>query len=518
MRCSRYFSNKLTGAVGLALVFSFSTSAQAAEQAAFFVSTVDGSSAKARKTGALLDWMMTRLVDHEASKKKGFTFLKRGLFFSKSRALGARKWMSRVKAPFREAMKSYTSKPAVALSAFRRASQFFHYAHPYYLQRSSYQTSLLHLSMLLYRKKEKESAWRFLTRGILMQPGVIPQGALRPAERKVIEAGRCRLANGNKANLIIKTKTPGTAVYINDHLVGFGTLRLNNLPAGEYYISTREAGYRRWGRKRFRLPAGATRTVYARNMSSPQASFYRSLCKELMLLKEGEQLNDKMKDVIRTLQLKSNKKRAWIGCYKPDKSQLGGTIHWFTARFTGDSGTAKRGTIPVPAGFEEKFQVLATLTRAMGYSTPSKLPSSSMLYPILKKRASCPNFDTLLNRFMHPIVKYVILYTKLGFRVQGRLIRKTQKNYFIEVASSTQPTELKTVKVPVSMVRFKWDLGGLQQQGFRLGERIVVQTIFGVSTSGTLVSIDVEEVKIKTKLGIESIQRPIIKSMFKRDR
>jgi hypothetical protein len=494
-------------------MFGLSSQPAEATTVAFFVRAVKGSNAKGKKTGAMLNWVMQRLVDHRASHAKGFRFMDRGLFFSKSRALGAKRWLKKAKRVYKQGLKSYASNADAATSAFRRASTFYHYAHPYYMTRKRYQSALLHLAMLQYQKKENESAWRHLSRGILLQPKVIPAGALRPVERKIIEAGRCKLANGNRGNLTIKTKDPAASVFINDQLVGFGTLTLRGLPAGEYYITVQQDGFRRWGRRKLRLQPGASKTVYARNFSSPQRRNYEAVCNDLMPLKEGEQLTDKLKDTALTFRVQ----RLWFGCFKPDASGEAGDIHWFTIDKSKSSPVGKRGTIPMPSGLSTQVQLLSRMTSALGFPAPSTLPTKVNQYVILKKQGSCPNLSSLLGRLMAPVKKYVIVYTKYGFRIQGKLLKETASYISVGVAQSGTGV-LKEVRVPSNMVRFKWQLGPMQQEGFRIGERIVVQTIYGISTIGRLVSIDVEEVAIKTRYGVEKIKRGMIKKMVKRDR
>jgi len=362
----------LLGALLAGCGLSIHPDASAATKFATFVISVDGSSQEAQKQGAILNWMVQRLTEHKGTQAAGLIPLDRGMFFSRSRALGARRWLRKAKAAMGEALKLYPGKPEEASSALRRVVQFYHYTHPYYMDRKQYQRSLMLLAMLLYRSKQKSQAWRLLSRGVLLDPTFVPTGKLSADEQKVVKAARCKLGKQNPSTLVVKTRRGARAVYLNGQLVGFGDQKITGLRAGEYYVQVREDGYRRWGRKRFRISPGATKTLRARNMRSSQHDFHSEMCKTLLPLKEGDRLTDKLKIMAQT----AGVKRLWVGCFKADSTGKAGNINWYFLKSPSSQG--KLGAVPILGGFQAKFLILAKLMKALGAKIVLTEPAKGM--------------------------------------------------------------------------------------------------------------------------------------------
>lgn len=495
---------------------------------ALFVQT-EGQKPEAQRTGALLNWMVQEI--HRRGKNPT-QLLDRGLFFSRSEALSGQRWREKAARVAEEGYQSYLGDPAEALRFMYRSARFYEYAYTYAMNRHGARKSLLYLGCLLYRKGDKSLGRRRLTQGILINPQAAPPTSLNAEEQQLVQAMRCRLGKARTGKLVLKTPFPAVEVYVNGYLIGFGSSQLE-LPPGEYYVKATLDGYRHWGR-RIEVRSGQTRNVSVYMQKSPRHAYYTSLCGKLGQSQAGEQLTDEIKKIRLTMQTGAagNVKALWFACFKPQGSGNTGTLTWYGMDFSQESAQAQKGTLSLPTGFKVRWNALGNILQKVGSSPAptSQAPDSVMLYPAIPSSAVCIDPEAIrLSPLLPPqqsssggwLVSTndsVVIYTKYGFRLQGKVLEIRGDMLILQVAEETEPQELQAVKIDRKQVQLHWSLGKQQHRGYRIGERLVVRSIHGLTLLGNVVSSTAQELRLKTRQGVETLPWAMIKTVFRRDR
>lgn len=496
--------------------------------AALFVQT-DGAKPEAQQTGALLNWMVQELYRRGNQQT---ALLDRGLFFSRSEALSGQRWRDQAAGVAEEGYQSYLGDPAEALRFMYRSARFYEYAYTYAMHRHGARKSLLYLGCLLYRKGDKSLGRRRLTQGILIEPTASPPTSLNAAEQQLVQAMRCRLGKAKRGKLKLKTPFPGVEVHVNGYLVGFGSLEVE-LPPGEYYVKATLDGYRHWGR-RIEVRSGQTRNVSVYMQKSPRYTDYTTLCAKLNQSQAGEQLTDEMKKIRLTLQTGAagSVKLLWFGCFKPTGGGSAGTLTWFAANFAQPNVQALKGSFSVSAGFLARWNALGGSLKKTGAEIASTevVSQSTMLYPAIPTSAVCIDPDAIqLSPLLPPqqsssggwsvsVNDDVVVYTKYGFRLQGKVLDIKGNILILQVAEESEPAELQAVKINRDLVQLHWSLGKKQYRGYHIGERLVVRSVHGLTLLGNVVSSNPQGLRLKTKQGVESLPWPLIKQVLRRDR
>ena len=496
--------------------------AQADNVIGLFVQTM-GRDQEAQKNGAILNWIAREVVKKAQNRIK---LLDRGLFFSRSQALSAQRWRRKAAGVAEEGYQSYLSDPAEALRYMYRAARFYEYAYTYAMNRKGARKSLLYLGCLLYRKGNKSLGRRRLTQGILINPNASPPTDLNAAEQQLVQAVRCNLSKAKAATVNIKVRSASAEVYVNGYLIGFGPQSVM-IPPGEYYVKVTQDGYRHWGR-RVRVRAGQKRNVSVYLRRSPRQSYYKAMCPKLMSIKESEQLTDELKKISMTM----HAKRLWIGCFKPNSGGTTGTLRWMTIDRSASTPKASSGSVSISSSLRVRWNTIGNVLKTLGLQVaPTSLaPASIMQFPAIRARASCLDPNAIkLSPLLPPKQKssagwlasvgdVIVVYTKYGFRLQGKVLKILGDNLIMQVTENSSPPELRTVKIHRKMVKLHWGLGKPQHRGYLIGERLVARTKYGLNVLGVVVSANREQIRLKTKQGIENLPWSTIRSLVRRDR
>lgn len=496
-------------------------SASAKDVVGVFVQTVGGN-AQAKKNGAMLNWIAREVVRRAQNNVQ---LLNRGLFFSRSQALSAQRWRKKAANVAEEGYQSYLSDPAEALRFMFRAARFYEYAYTYAMDRQGTRKSLLYLGCLLYRKGSKKLGRRRLVQGILINPNASPPTDLNAAEQQLVRAVRCNLSKERTASLNVKVRSNSAEVYINGFLVGFGPQKVTVLP-GEYYVKVTLDGYRHWGR-RVKVRSGQTRNVRVYTRRSPRQQFYQNFCPKLMKSTESEQLTDEMRKIAMTM----HSKRLWVGCFEPTRSGASGKLKWFALNLN-SSSKVQRGTASISSSLRVRWNTLGNAIKSLGVrvAPTASAPNSLRLFPKILARSSCLNPDAIkLSPLLPPkrassagwlasVGDVIVVYTKYGFRLQGKVLAIEGSKLSLQVAQKSSPPELRTVKIDRSMVKLHWGLGKPQYQGYLIGERLVVQTKYKLNILGVVVSASEKRLRLKTKQGIENLPWSMLTKVVRRDR
>lgn len=510
----------------------WSANVEAKSVIALFVKTeASKASDAAKRTGAILNWMLRDMYRKGNNPKK--LMLDRGLFFSRSQALSARRWREKALGVAVEGYQSYLGDPAEALRFMYRAARFYEYAYTYAMNRQGSRKSLLYLGCLLYRKGRKKLGHRRLTQGILIEPNAAPPTSLNAAEQQLVQALRCRLGKAKLGTLKIKSRHAGNEVYVNGYLVGFGSMTMQ-VPPGEYYVKVTRDGYRHWGR-RVRIRSGRTKRVSIYMRRSPRNRFYEGLCSNLLKSGSNEQLTDEMKKLGLTIKSgasASANRLIWVGCFKPAGNGSTGKVNWFSLDYAKSGASALKGSFSVSSGNSARWSALTKAFQKSGLkvSSSAKPPSSFMLYPAIRTQAVCLNPDAIkLSPLLPPkqnssggwlasVGDVVVVYTKYGFRLEGKVTAINGDNLTMQVAEGTNPPELRSVKLNRKIVKLHWGLGKAQHKGLHVGERLIVRSIHGLNVMGVVVSSNASALRLKTRQGVASMPWSSIKSVIKRDR
>ncbi|TNE44162.1 MAG: PEGA domain-containing protein [Deltaproteobacteria bacterium] len=518
-------------AVGLVLLCGYST-AEAKPVVALFVKTeASKPSDSAKKTGAVLNWMIRDL--YRKGNNRTDLLLDRGLFFSRSQALSASRWRDKAAGVAEEGYQSYLGDPAEALRFMYRAARFYEYAYTYAMNRQGSRKSLLYLGCLLYRKGRKKLGRRRLTQGILIEPNAAPPTSLNAAEQQLVQALRCQLGKTKLGTLKIKSRSAANELYVNGYLVGFGSMTLQ-VPPGEYYVKVTRDGYRHWGR-RVRIRSGRTKRVSIYMRRSPRNRFYEGLCKSLLKSSVGEQLTDEMKKLGLTIKSgasASANKLIWVGCFKPSGGGGTGKLTWFSLDFSKSDAQAIKGEVSVPSGNSARWSALSGAIQKAGInvSSSAQAPSSFMMYPAIRTQSVCLNPDAIkLSPLLPPkqnssggwlasVGDVVVVYTKYGFRLEGKVSSINGDVLTMQVSEGSNPPELRSVKIHRKMVKLHWGLGKAQHKGLHVGERLVVRSVHGLNVVGVVVSSNAKALRLKTRQGVATLAWTSIQSVIKRDR
>ncbi len=499
------------------------TTAFAKDKLALFIITPKGNKV-AQKTGAILNWMALQLAHKEAQQNDTFDFLDRGLFFSRSNALSARRWNQRASRSAADGYQMYTSEPANAASRLLRVSRFFEFAYKYYLQTDELRKALFFTGILQFRKGQKSRGIRTLKKAILLDPDAELPSEFDDNEKELIRAIKCQMGKQKTASIIIRT-APDGAVYLNGRLVGFGSMTIDNLVPGEYFLTVARDGYRNWGRK-VRLRPGQRRSIRSFNRRSPQYSFYSSLCSKLAACKEGEQLTDELK---KALQMFRNQavSRIFVGCFAPVADGESGYLNWYALS---SQGNAKKGVAKIPTGQASRVKSLLNALQSIGVQImETSLPPINQ-HRYFKTKGSCKDPRKIALRPLGEELQHsrpvwtespgdhVVIYTRYGFRIQGTVIAINGSILTLQISSNYRdPAFLQEVKIDRKNVKWSFILGPQQEGGFRIGERLIVQTIYDLNIHGTLVADDGDRIRLRTKFGITSIPWSLIRRMIRRD-
>jgi hypothetical protein len=505
----------------LLLTYSYAQAKQ--EVIGLFVQTTDENE-DAQKTGALLNWLVREAV--QRGETPGLALMDRGMFFSRSQALSAKKWLSQAMNVAEDGYQLYSGNPSTALQNLFRSAQFFEYSTVYALDRTSTRKSLLYLGCLLYRKGDRKLGWQRIAQGILLDPDASPPFDLNAEEQQLVQAVRCNLGQTKLGTLEIKMPKPTGEIYINGVFAGFGSSSFS-LPPGNYFITVMHDGSRHWGRRmEVREAQKTTANVFFQR--SPNADFYNNFCPTLLKSQQGEQLNDEMKKFAEFLQVQ----RLWIGCYQPDKgNETSGQIRWMHIRRSGASwDKATTGSVKIGSSLTARWNALNSVLRGVTIQIAQNSPQHLMLYPILRTKGACidpnviqlnplmPTKQEAKSGWLASVGDMIVVYTNYGFRLQGKVLRIEGDILTLQVAETKQPPELQAVRIYRRMVQHHWSLGPIQQRDCRVGERLMIHTIYGFQIQGTVVSANDDTLRIKTRQGLENIPWSIVDKLIRRDR
>ncbi|HAA53262.1 MAG TPA: hypothetical protein DCE42_00820 [Myxococcales bacterium] len=499
----------------------------AKKSVAIFLITPDEKK-EAQELSAKLTWNLLQMAQKSA-KAKGLELIDRGLYFSRSNALSAKRWRKRAKRVGDEGLESFSSDPESAGGTLLRASRFYEFAYKYYLDRKGMMNTLTLSGILQFRAGQKKRGIRFVRRGLQVYPTASLPTQLSAVEKKLVKAIRCQMSKDKPATLTVKARKGGGVVYINGNRVGVGETTIK-LPPGKYMITMSKDGYRNWGRK-LTLRVGQKKTVTASHQRSPRASFYRSLCETLEKKPVGEPLTDQMTSYLRTLRRQSVE-RLLIGCFAPSKNNKSGVVTWYSVDRDSKKATKAKGRIKGAEAAQKK--VLTKMLKSIGLDAQSDLPAVNtfqfpaspgtcddpMSIQIVKPKKVEPRKRPVpkVKKWNVAVGDWIVVYTKYGFRLQGKVVGVNHPVLTLAVATGRRaPSELKEVKISRKLAKWSWILGPKQEGGFRVGERLIVQTIYRVNVSGTLVSDDGDKIQIKTRQGVESIPWAAIRRLLRRD-
>ena len=496
--------------------------AYAKDRTAIFVQSLEPKNSNAQKTSGEINWLL-RALSRASLADKGEALLDRGLFFSNAEALAAGSWLRRAQTALNEGMQNYASDPSAALEPLLKASRFLEYTFAYFPVIEQMRVSRLASGLLYWRKGEKAAGMKMMQTGILLDPksAEMPE-AFSDAEKEMIAAVRCKLSTQRTSTLTIQAFDPRTELYLNDKFVGLGKVDLKDLRPGEYMIKTMLDGYRHYKRK-FLL--GKSGRVFARNRPGPRIHFYEELCKKFPSISNDEQLKDELKAAASTLRLKKDHvTRFLVGCFQPSGNGNVGTLKWFALE--GDK--MQKGSWSVPPSTKARIRGLNKLVSALGLQASSQEPSMSQ-YASLAPQDGCKEPNNIeLPPLMPPKSDppmwtvspgdAITLSTHHGFRLQGTVVAIDGETLTLEVSKNkSDPAVLRQVKIQRKEVKWTFILGPKQEGGFRIGERLIVISVFGLVIHGVLASDDGEKMRLQTKHGSEVIPWSMIRRVIRRD-
>ncbi len=496
--------------------------AHAKHRTAIFVQSLDTKNPNAQRTSGEINWLL-RALTKPSLTAKGEALLNRGLFFSNAEALAAGNWLRRARLALNEGLQNYASDPSAALEPLLKAGRFLEYTFAYFPVIEQMRLSRLASGLLYWRKGEKPLGMKMMQTAILLNPTAteMPE-AFSEQEKEMIAAVRCKVSEQPASTLTIQGFDPRTELYLNDKFVGLGKVELKDLRPGEYMIKMMLDGYRHYKRK-FLL--GKSGRVFARNRPGPRIHFYEELCKKFPSIQNDEQLKDELKAAASTLRIKKDHvTRFLVGCFQPSGGGNVGTLKWFALQ----NDRMQKGSLSIPSSTKARIRSFAKLISALGLSSKSKEPSMFQ-YASLPPQSGCKEPNSIdLPPLMPPKSDppmwtvspgdAITLSTHHGFRLQGTVAAIDGETLTLEVSKKkSDPNALRQVKIQRKEVKWTFILGPKQEGGFRIGERLVVISIFGLVVHGVLAADDGEKMRLQTKHGNEIIPWSMIRRVIRRD-
>ena len=385
-----------------------------------------------------------------------------------------------------------------------------------------YSKALIYLGLLLFQKGEKQRGLRLIRQGLTANPGVIPtlqHGP--PVAQRLLKAVQCKAGKARNASIEVNTRSPSAEVYINNRMVGFGKkVKVSNLPAGKYFVRVVQDGMRNWG-KSVLVRANATKRVWSRPRRSPRFYYFQDLCKKLVAFKSDEA--EKILDELKRISYKIQMKQIFIGCFYPTTGDAG-SLKWFMLK---KQQKASNGNMNISGNLERRVRLLAKLSKEMGIpmSNPTVPSFSQFSVPATTETCEEPSKISLSSaaavkkHWNHSVGENIVVYTKFGFRMQGKVLAIQGKVLTLEVSKRGKASAiLKKIKVNKTVVRSSWMLDTKFDSGYRAGERLIVITRYGIKVSGVLVKDDGDKIRIKTKEGTGNIAWKTISRVIRRDR
>ena len=483
-----------------------------------------GGNAVAKRTAAELAWLLREASKRDAAKK-GLQPLDRGMFFSNAEALAAGAWLQRAERALQEGLQNYTSDPLAALEPLLKANRFYEFTFAYFPVTAQMQRARIAAGLLYLRKGERAQGLKVLQTGILLEPKkATEQPEISEKEKEMIEAASCHLASGTPASLLLESSHPGTELYLNDRFVGLGRAELTGLRAGTYMIKAMLDGYRHFKRS-YTLGKGAKGRVSIRVRPGPRLRSYEELCEKFTKITDNEQLKDELKALASLLKSKTEEsKRLLLGCFKPSGNGDTGSLLWFSL----SQDAVKKGTARITAEMSARLRAGGPLLQSLGLRAEGGVPSM-MQYPLLPQRSGCPDpskieLPALMPSRSEPPMwtvspgDIITLSTRYGFRMQGKVTAIDGEVLTLEVSTNKRDNEaLQRVQIHRKEVKWTFILGPKQEGGYRIGERLIILTVFGTSASGSLAADDGEKLRLQTKRGTEVFPWSMIRRVIRRD-
>lgn len=498
------------------------SSAHATDTTAILVQSLQPRNANAQKASGEINWLLRQMAKADL-KNKGERLLNRGLYFSNAEALAAGNWLRRANLALNEGMQNYSGDPSAALAPLLKANRFFEYTFAYFPVMKEMRRARLSAGLLYWRKGEKPRAMKMMQTGILLRPKdqSLPD-ELSEQEKEMIGAVRCNLSKAPLSTLTIQAKDPRTELYLNDKFVGFGKVVLKDLRPGEYMVKMMLDGYRHYKRKYQLRKSGR---VFARNRPGPRISFYEELCQKFPKIQNTEQLKDELKAAASALRIKGDTvKRLLIGCFQPSGDGSSGSLKWFSLQ----GEQMQKGTVSLNNSMRARVRSLRKLVSALGLQADTKEPEL-IQYASLAPQGTCKDPNNIeLPPLMPPKSEppvwtvspgdSITLSTRYGFRMQGKVIAIEGDLLTLEVSrKKNDPEALRQVKINRKEVKWTFILGPKQEGGYRIGERLLVVTVFGIVVRGVLASDDGEKMRLQTNRGNEIIPWAMIRRVIRRD-
>jgi len=328
------------------------------QHVAAFIQTTKGTPVQ-KKTGAMLNWMLRRLMG-QAAKQQKWLLLPRGLFFSPSSVKNTDAWNKRAYLSLEDGYKLLKPDPEKAISLFFQAKRFFEFAQLHDFKLDLYRQLLFSLGVALKQENRKPKGLQIIHRAFMLAPKSKIPIPFPDEEKKFLLATRFQMASDQKTGtLVLKGPTPHTELYLDGRLVGFGEVKCENLPAGTYLFKAIQDGRRNWGRK-VKVVADKTSTYTVQNRASSNVVFFKGICPKLIEAKGVDESH--IQATLQKIIYRFRAQRILVGCFEAAADDTG-KLHWFAL---GANSASKNGSVDISAKWEERVKSLSALPASVG--------------------------------------------------------------------------------------------------------------------------------------------------------